>query len=78
MELDKEYQMKLRVLGEVMPDPFILRDGGLSEQESIKAWPTTLYPEIFNSLSLNPSELGSTDLNDYKMPTHTPTTQKAG
>ena len=66
VELDKEYQMKLQVLGEVIPDPFILREGWLSEQESIKAWPTTLYPDIFNFLSFNPSELGSTDLNDYK------------
>ena len=48
VELDKEYQMKLQLLGEVIPDPFILREGWLSEQESIKAWPTTLYPDIFN------------------------------
>ena len=65
MELDKEYQTKLQVLSEVMPDPFILREGWLSEQESIKAWPTTLYPDIFHFLSFNPSELVSTDLNDY-------------
>ena len=66
MELDKEYQMKLQILGEVMPDPFILRDGWLSEQQSITAWHTTLYPDIFNFVSFNPSELDSTDLNDYK------------
>ena len=37
VELDKEYQMKLQVLGEVMPDPFISRDRRLSEQDCIKA-----------------------------------------
>ena len=29
-------------------------------------WPMILYPDVFSYLVFNPSELGSSDLNDYK------------
>ncbi|XP_065684344.1 uncharacterized protein LOC136096713 [Hydra vulgaris] len=58
-KLKDEYQKKTC-------DPFILLDGWLSEEDSIKQWPMVLYPDIFNYLMFNPSELGSNDFNDYK------------
>ena len=33
----------------------------------MKFWPMLLYPDIFNYLMFFPPELGSNDLNDYKI-----------
>lgn len=65
-EIAKEYETKLFVQGKRIPDP--LRHSGLwlNEEEGVKYWPNTLYPDIFNFLAFHPSELASKDLSDYK------------
>ncbi len=65
-EILQEYNSKLTIDGENIPDPFKLEDGWLTEEESVKFWPMTLYPDIYNFLSFHPSELMSKDLRDYK------------
>ncbi len=65
-EIVTEYKAKLSFADQCIPDPFQLAEGWLTENEGLKFWPTTLYPDIFNFLSFNPSELKSQDLNDYK------------
>ena len=66
IEIEGEYHDKMKVLDETLPDPLHLKEGWLSEEESVKYWPMTLYPDIFNFLTFHPSELASKDLNDYK------------
>ena len=66
-EMAASYQDKLILEdGVIMPDPFKLETGWLKEEEGMKFWPLTLYPDIFNFLAFHPSELSSKDLNDYK------------
>ena len=48
-----------------MPDPFKRETGWLKEVEGIKFWPLTLYADNCKLLAFHPSELSSTDLNDY-------------
>ena len=67
MEIARDYEEKLVIEGEKMSDPFKLVDGWLSEEEGLRHWPTTLYPDIFHFLAFHPSELKSKDLSDYKM-----------
>ena len=65
-DLRDEYQAKL-LHGEVLlSDPVHLLSGWLGEEEGIPFWPFITYPDIFNYLTFNPSELSSSDLNDYK------------
>ena len=64
-DLRNEYQAKLLLDSQVIPDPNHLVSGWLSEDDGIYFWPLILYADIFNFLTFNPSELGSTDLNDY-------------
>eukprot|EP00112_Aurelia_sp_Birch-Aquarium-sp1_P017360 Seg4013.2 transcript_id=Seg4013.2/GoldUCD/mRNA.D3Y31 product="hypothetical protein" protein_id=Seg4013.2/GoldUCD/D3Y31 len=71
--IGKQYLSKLNValfdndMGtEEIPDPFKLIDGWISEEEGVKLWPPTLYPDIFNFFAYHPSELASNDLSDYK------------
>ena len=66
IEIEGVYDHKLKVLDEILPDPLRLKEGWLSEEESVKYWPMTLYPDIFNFLAFHPSELASKDLSDYK------------
>ena len=67
MEMATSYQDKLKLEdGVILPDPFKLENGWLKEEEGIKFWPLTLYPDIFNFLAFHPSELASKDLSDYK------------
>ena len=56
---------KLKVLGEILPHLLHLKEGWLSEEESVKYWPMTLCPDVFNFLAFHPSELASKDLSDY-------------
>ena len=65
-DLRNEYQAKLLLDSQVIPDPNHLVSGWLSEDDGIYFWPLILYADVFNFLTFNPSELGSTDLNDYK------------
>ena len=67
MEMATSYQDKVKLEdGVILPDPFKLENGWLKEEEGIKLWPLTLYPDIFNFLAFHPSELASKDLSDYK------------
>ncbi len=43
-EIAKEYGSNIVVEEELLPDPFAIVDGWLPENESVKSWPTTLYP----------------------------------
>ncbi|XP_057290858.1 uncharacterized protein LOC130613546 [Hydractinia symbiolongicarpus] len=64
--LKEEYQKKLKINDRTLPDPFKIPHGWMDEQEGIKFWPMVLYPDIFSYLMFYPSELGCSDLNDYK------------
>lgn len=70
--LAKEYIAKLKIESddgtttEEIPDPFKISEGWIAEEEGVKHWPPTLYPDIYNFLAFHPSELASKDLSDYK------------
>ena len=51
----------------LLPDPFAVVHGWVREDENVKLWPITLYPDNVNFFSFHPSELKSQDLNDYKL-----------
>ena len=65
-ELRLEYLAKLTIGDDMLPDPYKLQEGWLTEEQGITKWPMVTYGNIFNFLTFNPSELGSEDLNDYK------------
>ena len=65
-EIRMEYHDKLKLNDIEIPDPFKLMENWLSESEALSYWPTLLYPDIYNYLMFNPSDLASKDLNDYK------------
>ena len=65
-DLKKEYEKKLRVDDRLIPDPFKIPHGWLEEDEGMAFWSMLLYPDIFNYLTFYPTQLGSTDLRDYK------------
>ena len=61
-----EYESKLKFYDIKLPDPLVMEIGWLKEEDGRWFWPIVLYPDIFNYLTFYPSELGSTDLSDYK------------
>ena len=65
-DLKKEYGKKLRVDDRLIPDPFKIPHGWLEEDEGMAFWPILLYRDIFNYLMFYPTQLGSTNLSDYK------------
>ena len=65
-DIATEYETKLFVQGTRIPYPFQHNEGWLNEEDGVKYWPNTLYPDIFNFLAFHPSELASKDLSDYK------------
>ena len=65
-EIADEYKAKLSLKDFVLPDPFHIKDGWIEEEKGVTSWPMVLYPDIYNYLNFNPSELSSTDLCDYK------------
>ncbi len=65
-QLSNDYMAKLKIEGTTIPDPFQLNDCWLDEDNGMKYWPTTMYPDIFNFLAFHPAELASKDLSDYK------------
>ena len=65
-DLNKEYEKKLRVDDRFIPDPFKIPHWWLEEDEGMAFWPMLLYPDIFNYLIFYPTQIGSTDLSDYK------------
>ncbi len=68
----KQYSSKLNIFisdevgSQVVPDPLKLTEGWISEEEGVKLWPNTKYPDVCNFLAFHPSELSSKDLSDYK------------
>ena len=64
-ELGNEYQAKLVIDDNCIPDPFVLNSGWL-EENGTTSWPMISYPDIFNFLMFFPSELGRSEFNDYK------------
>ena len=65
-DLEKEYEIKLRVDNRLIPDPFKIPHGWLGEDEGMAFWPMLLYPHIFKYLMFYPTQPGNTDLGDYK------------
>ena len=49
-EIAENYVSKLRVEGALHPNPMPLVHGWVLEDEGIRFWPMTLYPDIFNFL----------------------------
>ena len=66
LEIANEYRAKLIINDKEMPDPLLMQDGWLNEEDGIKYWPVTLYPDIYSFLAFHPNELSSNDLSDYK------------
>ena len=59
-EVAFDYQQKLNMEEEgIIPDPFRLDSEWLNEEDGIKYWPVTLYPDIFAFLQFHPSELAN-------------------
>ena len=65
-EIADEYKAKLSLKDFVLPDPFHIKDGWIEKEKGVTSWPMVLYPDIYNYLNFNPSELSSADLCDYK------------
>ena len=61
------YRNKLNVDGKNIPDPMKIMHGWMDEDEGIIFWPMLTFPDIFTYLMFFPTELGSTDLSDYKL-----------
>ena len=54
-EVASDCQQKLNMEEErIIPDPFRLDSGWLNEEDGIKYWPVTLYPDIFAFCSFTP------------------------
>ena len=54
-EVAFDYHQKLNLEAEgIIPEPFRLDSGWLSEEVGIKHWPMTLYPDIFAFLQFHP------------------------
>ena len=49
-EIAENYVSKLRVEGALLPNSMSLVHGWLPEDEDVRFWPMTLYPDIFNFL----------------------------
>ncbi len=69
--LAEQYAAKLKIFiddmrKEEIPDPFKIDDGWINEEQGVKHWPSTLFPDIFNFLAFHPNELASKDLSDNK------------
>ena len=64
-ELRVEYEKKLTIGDQVIPDPYKLKDGWLTEDQGITKWPMITYGNILNFLTFNPSEPASEDLYGY-------------
>ncbi len=63
----KDYQDKLRSDCEILPDPFSLDDGWISETETMKCWPSLYLVDISDYLKLkSPSDLCNRLINEYK------------
>ena len=56
-EIVEDYVSKLRVEGALLPDPMSFIHGWVPEDGGVRLWPMTIYPDIFNFLSLHPSKL---------------------
>ncbi|KAL5021765.1 hypothetical protein ScPMuIL_000920 [Solemya velum] len=66
-QLLEDYKKKLRFEGEILPDPFSLHSGWLTEKDGITKWPSVYFVDISNYLQTkNPQELVSRLMNEYK------------
>ena len=65
-DLKKEYKKKLRGDGRVISDRFKTPHGWSEKDEGMAFWPILLFPDISNYSMFYPTQLGSTDLSDYK------------
>ena len=65
-DLIKEYEKKRRIDDRLIPDPFEIPHGWLEEDEGTAFCSMLICLDIFNYLMSYPTQLGSTDLTDYK------------
>ena len=65
-DLRKAYVKKLSIDGKTIPDPMKIPVGWMEEDDGVIFWPMVPALDIFSYLMFFPSELGSTDLSDYK------------
>ena len=56
-EIAAEYKANLVIDGEKLCNPIHLEDGWINKEDVVSLCPTTLYPDIFNFISIHPSEL---------------------
>ena len=65
---DELYKEALLTTEGYLPDPLTLVDGWVGEQDGMKFWPPTMYPDICNYLVLNGdfSTLRGKLMKDYK------------
>ena len=64
-DLRNDYQAKLLLDSQVIPDPNHLVSGWLCEVDGIYFWPCILYADIFNFLTFNPSEFKNSKAYSY-------------
>ena len=67
VETDLKIELKLKIDDRNIPDHFKIPHGWMNKDEGMEFWSILLFPDIFNYLTFFPSELGSKDLNDYKI-----------
>ena len=57
---------KLNIDGKAIPDPVKIHGGWMEEDDGVVFWPMLSALDIYSYIMFFPSELGSTDLSDYK------------
>ena len=78
-DLRDEYQAKLLINSDLLPDPNHLTSGWLNEEDGgIYSWPCILYADVFKFLSFHPNELGSSDLAIIRHQKHTAISTEIG
>ena len=66
-DLHNSYQKKLKLDEKTIPDPMKIPGGWMEEEEGVVFWPMVTSLDICIKLLFFPSELGSSDLSDYKL-----------
>ena len=62
VDLRNEYQAKLLLGDYLVPDPYHLKEGWLSEENGIVLWPVVTYPEIYNYFMFHPNRIKTSEV----------------
>ena len=65
--LSNEYQEKLKIKNEIVPDPLSIKQGWLGENSGIPKWPSIFYNNIANYLSILGKEFITQLEREYKL-----------